>query len=331
MATPKRTDTGRWWIQIEIAGRRESSTFDTKSQATIWAAQRSTELRQAKKPSTDRSKTLADALARYAREVSPSKKGARAEQVRLASFAGPGHAALPITRKIDSITPEDLGAWRDSRLAKVKPGSVLREMTALATVFEAARREWRWLDTNPMRDVRRPAQPKHREKTLTHTEIRAMLRALKWRSTGAPATISQAIGRAFVFALKNGMRAGEICALEWSDLQTHSIKIRDGKTGARMVPLTPAARRTVESMRGFDRERIFGVDSESLDVLFRRARAKAGLSGFVFHDSRHTAATRMAQKLHVLELCKVFGWTSTTRALTYYNPDAEDLARRMAG
>lgn len=182
-----------------------------------------------------------------------------------------------------------------------------------------------------MRDVRRPAQPKHREKTLSPTEIRAMLRALGWRSTGTPATITQAIGRAFVFALQTGMRAGEICSLEWTDLQTHSIKIRDGKTGARTVPITPTARRTIESMRGFDPVRIFGMDSHTLDVLFRRARSKAGLEGFVFHDTRHTAATRMAQKLHVLELCKVFGWANTTRALTYSNPDAEDLAKRMAG
>lgn len=182
-----------------------------------------------------------------------------------------------------------------------------------------------------MRDVRRPAQPKHREKTLSPTEIRAMLRALGWRSTGTPATITQAIGRAFVVALQTGMRAGEICSLEWTDLQTHSIKIRDGKTGALTVPLPPTARRTIESMRGFDPVSIFGVDSHTLDVLFRRARSKAGLSGFVFHDTRHTAATRMAQKLHVLELCKVFGWANTTRALAYYNPDAEELAKRMAG
>jgi len=331
MATPKKTTTGRWWIQIEVAGQRESSTFDTKAQATIWAAQRSTELRQTKKSGPGKTKTLADALSRYSEEVSPTKKGARAEQIRLLSFTGPDHAPLPVHKKITAITPDDLGAWRDARLSRVLPGSVLREMTTLATVFEAARREWRWIDNNPVRDVRRPAQPKHREKTLTHSEIRAMLRSLGWRSTGVPATTTQAIGRAFVFALQTGMRAGEICGLEWTDLQTHSIKIRDGKTGARTVPLTPTARRTIESMRGRDDTRIFGMDSQSLDVLFRRARSKTGLSGFVFHDTRHTAATRMAQKLHVLELCKVFGWTSTTRALTYYNPDAEDLARRMAG
>lgn len=235
-----------------------------------------------------------------------------------------------MTKKIAMITPDDLGAWRDARLTRVKPGSVIREMTAMASVFEAARREWRWIETNPMRDVRRPAQPKHREKTLANTEIRAMLKALGWRSKGLPTTITQSIGRAFVFALQTGMRAGEICGLEWADLQTHAIKIKDGKTGARVVPLTPTAKRTIESMRGRDSVRIFGLDSESLDALFRRARTKAGLAGFVFHDTRHTAATRMAQKLHVLELCKVFGWVNTTRALTYYNPDVEDLAKRMA-
>lgn len=329
MATPKKTKTGRWWVQIEVAGVRDSNTFDTKAQASIWAAQRSTELRQTKTAGPGKTKTLADALTRYADEISPTKKGARAEQIRLASFAGKDHAPLPVNKKIGAITPEDLGAWRDARLTRVKPGSVIREMTTLATVFEAARREWRWVETNVMRDVRRPAQPKHREKTLTHLEIRAMLRALGWSSSGLPNT-TQSIGRAFVFALQTGMRAGEICGLEWSDLQPHAVKIKDGKTGARIVPLTPTAKRTIESMRGRDQVRIFGLDSESLDALFRRARTKAGLEGFVFHDTRHTAATRMAQKLHVLELCKVFGWVNTTRALTYYNPDAEDLARRMA-
>jgi hypothetical protein len=179
MATPKKTTTGRWWIQIEVAGQRESATFDTKAQATIWAAQRSTELRQTKKSGLGKTKTLADALARYSEEISPTKKGARAEQIRLTSFTGPDHAPLPIAKKIAAITPEDLGAWRDARLLRVLPGSVLREMTTLATVFEAARREWRWIDSNPVRDVRRPAQPKHREKTLSNSEIRAMLRALR--------------------------------------------------------------------------------------------------------------------------------------------------------
>jgi hypothetical protein len=38
----------------------------------------------------------------------------------------------------------------------------------------------------------------------------------------------------------------------------------------------------------------------------------------------------LAQRLHVLDLCRVFGWKSTTRSLTYYNASASDIAKRMA-
>ena len=84
-------------------------------------------------------------------------------------------------------------------------------------------------------------------------------------------------------------------------------------------------------MRGFDAELVFGLKSQTLDALFRRSRDRTGLSGFTFHDARHTAATVLAQRIHVLDLCRVFGWTNTRRALTYYNPKAADLAKRMSG
>ena len=46
-------------------------------------------------------------------------------------------------------------------------------------------------------------------------------------------------------------------------------------------------------------------------------------------DGVQFAGTDLAQRLHVLDLCKMFGWTSTTRALAYYNPRAVDIAQRI--
>ena len=154
-----------------------------------------------------------------------------------------------------------------------------------------------------------------------------MLRQLGW-SRKPCRSVSQAVGNAFLFALLTGARAGEICGIEWATVQADQCLV-DGKTGKRALPLTPAARRCIELMRGFDDVLVFGIKSQTLDALFRRARDRAGLSGFTFHDARHTAATRLAQRLHVLDLCRVFGWSNTTRALTYYNPAAGDIARRM--
>ena len=39
-----------------------------------------------------------------------------------------------------------------------------------------------------------------------------------------------------------------------------------------------------------------------------------------------TAATWMARKLEVLDLCKTFGWSNPKMAMVYYNPTAEDIA-----
>ena len=71
---------------------------------------------------------------------------------------------------------------------------------------------------------------------------------------------------------------------------------------------------------------MFGLRAQTLDAMFRKYRGRAGLEGFTFHDARHTAATRLAPMVDVLTLCKIFGWSSATRALTYFNPTGRQLA-----
>lgn len=48
-----------------------------------------------------------------------------------------------------------------------------------------------------------------------------------------------------------------------------------------------------------------------------------------FHDARHTAATRIARRLDVLDLCKMFGWSNPRQAMAYYNPTAGEIASRL--
>jgi integrase len=336
MATPKKTATGRWWVQIQVAGQRPSGTFDTKVQATAWAARKASELRAVRSGRAGSVKTLRDALRRYAEEVSPAKRGERWEVIRLQAFEAPAHAPLPLGKKLADLTPEDVAMWRDARLAKVARGTVLRDLTLLASVLEHARREWGWLDVNPAQGVRRPAQPDHRDRVITGLETRKMMRQLGWPTRQPDGvrrvrTVQQAAAVTFMLALMTGMRAGELCGLKPGDVMPDHLKIRSGKTGKRDVPLTPTAVRVLQMLDGWTGDTLLGIKAQTLDAFFRQARDKAGLSGFTFHDTRHTAATRLAQRLHVLDLCKVFGWKSTTRALTYFNPRAGDLARRMAG
>lgn len=327
MATPKKTAQGTWRVQIEIRGVRDSFTAPTKRDATEWAAKRATEIRAMTTGKAGTVKTLRDALRRYAEEVSPTKRGERAEIIRLQAFE---RQALPLTRTMDKLTTADLVLWRDSRLAVNARGSVLRDMTLLGSVLETARRDWQWIDVNPMREVRRPANPDHRQRVISGAEVRGMLRALGY---GWPVrTVSQSVAACFLLALSTGMRAGELCGLRWVDVKGDYVTLPMTKNGtSRDVPLSTVARKIIERMRGWDDALVFGLKAQTLDAMFRKYRDRSGLSGFTFHDTRHTAATRLARsrRVDVLELCRMFGWKNPKMAMVYFNPTASQIAARL--
>lgn len=331
MAAPRKTAQGTWRVDLQVGGVRDSKTLATRREALEWRDARTAELRAQAKGHTGTVKTLRDALRLYAETISPTKRGGSKETIRLKAFEGAGHAALPVNRKLADVQPDDIARWRDARLLTTARGSVLRDMTLLSSVFEAARLEWRWISTNPVRDVRKPAQPDHRTRTVTDAEIAAM-QAQLGHQPGAPVrSMSQAVAVAMLLALATGMRAGELCSLTWTHVHADHVVLPITKNGKRRdVPLTPEARALIELARGFDDVLVLGLSAQTLDALFRRARQRAGLDGFTFHDLRHTAATRLAPRLSVLDLCRMFGWAKADQALTYYNPSAGEIAKRLA-
>jgi integrase len=331
MATPQKTAQGTWRVQLEVRGTRDSGTFPTKREAEAWRDRRSAELRAMATGRAGTVKTLDEALERYAKEVVPEKRGWSKETVRIKAFrSSEAHRTLPRKKRLAEITPTDLNAWRDARLKLNARGSVLRDMTLLSAVLEKCK-EWGWLETNPLKDVKRPAEPDHRERLVTDEEVSRMLETLGG-ADGPIRSVSQAVAVCMLVALETGMRAGELCSLTWDRVHPTHVRLTTAtKSGkAREVPLSPTARELLERMKGWDDHLVFGLGSQSLDALFRKARTRAKLSGFTFHDLRHTAATRLARKLHVLDLCRMFGWTNPKMAMRYYNATAADIAKLLA-
>lgn len=316
--------------QVAVLGERDSQTFKTRREATQWGARRDAELR-AGAGGLGAQKTLQDALTRYADEVSPQRRGWRWEHLRLAAFA---RSVLPVRMRLHQVQAEHIALWRDARLAQVSPGTVLREVALLSAVFEVARREWRWLDSNPVKIVRKPAAPAHRERLISWREIKRQLRALGYRAGQPARSVTQAVGLCFLAALRTGMRAGELARCTWPQVRGDHVHLVAGTTksgAARDVPLSLKARRILRLARGFDPVLVFGVSGPTLDTLFRRARTRAGLAGFTFHDARHTAATWIGSsgRLSMLEMCKMFGWRDPKHALVYFNPGVAGLAAKL--
>ena len=57
---------------------------------------------------------------------------------------------------------QDLIQWKNARKKSVKDSTLLREMALVHTVLEFARKEWHWIDRNPLTDVSKPSTPPHR-------------------------------------------------------------------------------------------------------------------------------------------------------------------------
>lgn len=313
----------RWRAELYVHGRRESGSFTTKAEAVAWATQREAELTGAVAPR----KTLRQAMHRYKREVSNTRPGGKWEVIRLAKF----ERDMEFTDKlISGVTAEDIAGWRDQRLSEVRPGSVLREMGLLRSVFELARREWKWLHTNPMQDVGRPKRPPHRKRRISDDEASRLALALGYMG-GRPELASQRVAVAFLLALETGMRSGEILRLRPGNLHLDErwLHIPRSKNGdARDVPLSREAVRLLRLMDP-SADPVFGLTDQVRDVLFRQARDAAGIKGMTFHDTRHEATTRLARKMDVLDLARMLGHRDIKSLLIYYNATAQEIAGRL--
>lgn len=305
----------RWRVQVCVQGRRESATFATKAMAASWALERESDLGEART-----THTLGDALKRYLRDVTPTKRGAKYEERRINAWL---RDAKLCGYRLDEVTPDVIGQLRDKRLVDVSAGTVLRELVVLSAVFEAARREWQWCRTNPVRDVRKPPAPPHRERLISDDE-RDTLTGLLGFQGEAPALLQQEVAVAFLIALETAMRAGEVLSAK-PDLKARVARLGVTKNGTRReVPLSTRAVELYKLIPGG-----FTVSSATLDVLFRKARDRAGLVDLTFHDTRHTAITRLADKLDVLELSRMTGHKNPKSLMVYYNKPASEIAKRL--
>lgn len=258
--------------------------------------------------------TFSDLLTRYEREVSRHKKGARWESVRITMLQRDALAQ----EKLRTLGSVQVAAWRDRRLEAVSGPSVRREWNLLSHACNIAVKEWKWLTVNPFREVRRPKSNRPRDRLITDGE----LKRLQKRATTPMRKVTY---RALLFAIETGMRASEICGLTKEAINGSVARLEDTKNGtAREVPLSLQAIKLV----GEDSPP-FPISTGTLDATFRDMREEAKITGLHFHDSRHTACTRLSRKLNMLQLQRVLGIKDPRILATYYNETAADIAKLL--
>lgn len=313
MATIKKQNNGTWRAWVTVAGKRKTKVRPTKAQAMAWVVD------QERK--RDAGFTWFQALDKYQSENTPQKRPTtqRWELLRFPKLK----EQIP-DRPLVDVTPTVLAEWRDARLKSVGAGTVLRELSLIGSVFSVAVKEWRWCHESPVAQIKKPSAPPPRDRLLTDEEIEKMPLALGYVE-GPPEGVQQRVAVAFLLALETGMRCGEICGIRPEDRRGRVVHLPETKNGtARDVPLSSEAARLLDLV-GND----FELTSRQVDANFRKARDRAGMSGFTFHDSRHWACTRLARKLSHVELARMMGHKDLKMVMRYYNETAEEIARRL--
>jgi integrase len=334
MASLKK-DGDVWRVQIARKGIRLSGTFSTKRAAEAWAAERETEILKGTYRGAG-SRTVADLFNEYETRVSDGKLGGQWERTRFKAFKKnfPDLSA----RLLTETNSHDWGIWRDARLAgtdKMRPvsaGSVIREINLFSAAFCTARDEWKWIGESPLTHVKRPKEPKPRDRRISDTEASKLLFALGYQRGEPATTISARVGLIFEFAIETAARAGEICGLTWDRVHEKHFHLNKTKTGfARDVALSVRAREIVEEVRAVctGKSTVFDVEGASLDALFRKAKKTCGIADLHFHDTRHEAITRLAKKLDVLDLARMVGIRDLKILMVYYNETAHAMADRL--
>lgn len=307
-------------VQVMRKGVRYSATFRSKAQAEAWAAGYSGAPRNVT--------TLSDALRAYSAKVSPTKRGVRWERVRITKFL----RDLPFVHKpVDRITPEDISEWRDERVTEVSGSSAMRELTLVSAVFQWARLEKGWVQTNPCHSIRWPKGNPPRKRRVTPADIKAILDGLRWKRRQVASSNDQ-VAVAFLLAIETAMRAGELLSLspEQVHLDKRYVHLDKTKNGdSRDVPLSKEAVRLFKLLVPYN-GRMFQISSKTLDTLFRRARDAAGISGLHFHDTRREATTRLSKKLEVMELAAMTGHRDLKTVMrVYYSAEPMEAAKKL--
>ena len=326
-----RKQRGKWRAEIELHGVRKSATFQTKAEATGWAAKEEAAILDAKRGNYPR-RSLAEACDEYVEKVSSGKKGYRHEQLRLEALK----RDFPdlVSKVLSEIDTPDLAKWRDARLKKVSPGSVQRDINLLRNVFTVARDEWKWCGHSPFKGMRMPGDNPARTQRVGWRRVKALCRWLGYRTGHTPQTKQQEVAYAFLVGLRTAMRAGEILSLndQRVDLERRVARVphkTQHLTGRlREVPLTRQAVRLLRPLAG--RGALFTVTGQSLDALFRKARESLQLGDIHFHDSRAEALTLLSRKVDVMTLARISGHKDLRILMdSYYRESAEDIAKRI--
>lgn len=227
---------------------------------------------------------------------------------------------LPPNLKVNELTAAHIRQYITERITEVKAVSVNREITVIASALHSAHVDFPELETWTCPKIPRPkVERSRRERLITQEEIMKILTELfaprKTGETERDFNRRRTVGQVFQMSLLTGARIGEITALRWEqiDFKARILQIIGRKNRfkvaktVRYLELTPTMEEIFRERKKANAfgEYVFcrtGNSVTDYHKILRQAAESVGIAygaktrgGFITHDARHTAVTRMLQ------------------------------------
>jgi integrase len=321
-------ETGKWWLDYSIAGRRHREPAHTKSkgEALEVLRQRIGDRKSGRVIGRPDRVTLSDLRAglerHYQRENNRSLRRAQQAFNHLEKFFGVKTRAMNITKPL-------VAEYFEFRLAKgAARGTVSYEIRILSAAFGVAVDD-ELLAVRPV--FRLPVLRNARSGFFENGEFAALLLEL-------PAQIRPLVR----FLRMTGWRKSEALGLTWDQvdwegqvMRLHATQTKGGD--ARVFPFSgaPELKQLLEE-RWAHRDGLFvfqrdGARIQSFRRVWTRACKKAGLEGRLVHDLRRTAARDFRRRgVSEGEIMKLCGWKTRAMFDRYNIIDEADLAEAVA-
>ena len=324
MASIYKHSSDKWIAVIRRTGfKTRTKSFTKHSDAKQWAVVQESQIAQQKEHGIKHS--LHEALNRYLIEYVPSYKGIKTATWQI-DFLKRHLADIPL----EDFNSSHAASYRDLRLANgVSGSSVNKELNFLSKILDVAGKEWGWIDNNPVKNITRPKNGKHRERRPTQSDLETLRNECE-RSG------NHHVWRMIEFAIETGMRQGEILSLtvDCVDITKQIAHLANTKNGeSRDVPLSKRACEVLsEEISCNQSHRIFSKWSsgDGFRSTYRRICERTGITDLRFHDFRHEAASRFFEMgLNQFQVAAITGHKTLQSLHKYTHLKANDLLKLL--
>jgi len=339
MASITKRGDYQWQAKVRVKGLpAQSRTFTLKADAERWAKE--TEIAIERGIFFDRAAaertTLSEIIADYRTQILPMKRGKHFSPALNLLEASMGQYSLA------SITSTMVAKHRDQRLAgtlkidgdtlkQVSASTVKKEINLLSVLIDWAGNERdpaAPVAVNPCLSVKRPVEPKGRNRRLEGDELERLIQSCRESSPELVAIM--------LMGIETSARLSELLNLRWTEVKIDSstatlLQTKNGET--RIIPLSPKAKQILNCMPRHISGRVFWRWSaaDSFNKTWRRACTRAGIENLRYHDLRHEAVSRFFEigKFDIMEVASISGHKSLQMLKRYTHLNAENLAKKL--